>query len=161
MERRINERESFLEGLLPQDKEWDYNEWVRIYGTKWTDSGTRCSVNENGNGQAVLICGFSTAWAPPLEGVLSITEKWPTATFGISFAEQGMGIFGYFIASNGTVHIDADVNEPDCGDWTEDPDGAMDNYMAFEEDLNNMTSLATAVQHGWDAVELMKSLALD
>jgi len=134
MERLITEADSFLEGLLPQQEEWDYSKWVQIYGTKWTDSGPNVTTSFNGDSSIAQVY-TDTAWAPPIEGLVSISEKWPNCTFGMAFSEQGMAIFGFSVVRNGVVDMDTDFNEPDCGDWENDPDGCMDRMMRFEEGI--------------------------
>lgn len=161
MAEKIREANSFLEGLYPiktiafdwingariVDAEWDYSEWVKFYGTKWTDSSPIVTevLDVTPKGTGVLSVHAVTAWAPPLEGILAVSSVWNNVTIGTSWSEAGMGIFGFAVVKDGVTIIDADVPEPSFWNWDEDPDSCVENQFEFE------TRLATTVDTLVDA----------
>jgi hypothetical protein len=96
----------------------------------------------------MLTAKFLTAWAPPIDGLIKITENWDNATFGISFSEIGMGIFGYSIAKNTIMHVDIDFDCPDFGEWDTDPDACISAQVQYEENLYMSMMLTASLIHG-------------
>jgi hypothetical protein len=96
---KIEEKNSFLEGLYPQNMDWNYDHWVATYGTKWSDDMTETNITRVDPN--VVTFGVETAWAPPCEGLLAISRFWPRCTFGIAYSEPGMDFVGYEIYNNG------------------------------------------------------------
>lgn len=73
--------------------EWSLTHW----GTKWEDE-MRLTDTEDG----IRMVG-ETAWAPPIEGYITVSEEFPTLTFLLDFTEEG----GYFVGAariiNGSI----------------------------------------------------------
>ena len=132
--RKIEDENSFLEGLYPLGRGWDYSHWIEKYGTKWSDemSSNIARVDDN-----TVHFSVETAWAPPCIGLQTISTFWPGCTFGISFCEPGMDFVGYEIYNNGVVDEEYSGNYPDLGDWEEDPDGCCDLQTEFESDITD------------------------
>jgi len=138
---RISEKNSFLDGLYPietcqfdwingmqiVDAEWNYHEWIKFYGTKWTD--TMPDVHIDGD---TLTAQFETAWAPPEQGMLLISENWPNCVFGMAYSEPGMDFAGFVIIQNGLVITEDSSRYPDCGDWDKNYDEACQRQQDFE-----------------------------
>jgi hypothetical protein len=70
----------------------DWYDWcVRNWGTKWPPD-VHTLAAEDGFIRMV----FDTAWAPPDELVLKLSEKFPTLTFILDYSEPGMDFYGAF-----------------------------------------------------------------
>jgi len=132
---KIEEKNSFLEGLYPQNMDWNYDHWVATYGTKWSDDMKETNITRVDPN--VVTFGVETAWAPPCEGLLAISRFWPGCTFGIAYSEPGMDFVGYEIYNNGAVDDEYSGNYPDLGDWENDPDGCSDRQTEFESGITD------------------------
>jgi len=135
--RRVSDANSFLEGLYPllnddgSSMDYDYDHWINVYGTKWTDELTNDPFVSNNRMQ---VC-FQTAWSPPLDGLIAISQLWANCVFGIAYTEPGMCFAGFEIVYNGIVDVEHSVDYPDFGDWENDPDGCSDRQVQFEESI--------------------------
>jgi hypothetical protein len=79
--------------------DWNYDEALHAWGTKWGDCD---SFITNHEGQSATF-GYSTAWGPMNEAILKISEKWPTLELSTMFSEPGMCFRGQFSAQAGEV----------------------------------------------------------
>jgi len=81
--------------------EWAWNNW----GTKWGDCDTYIDdeMSYEYDGETVKYITFSSAWSPPTEGFFTLSKKWPTLKFTMSFFESGMGFNGRYSVQNGEV----------------------------------------------------------
>ena len=68
-------------GGMPEWYEWRVENW----GTKWDVSDVWI-----GESKVALIYEFETAWAPPLQVISALSERFPNASITISFNEPGM-----------------------------------------------------------------------
>lgn len=78
-------------------KDWyDWN--IKNWGTKWGDCDTYIVDEEpfitpDGRGHIEFV--FQSAWSPALEGIAHITKMFPSLEFACSYAEEGMGFYGF------------------------------------------------------------------
>jgi len=142
--KRVNDANSFLKGLYPMlnddgsSMDYNYDHWVKVYGTKWEDDLSGPAVVSNDlSGRLKLDVCFQTAWSPPLEGLFAISQLWPSCVFGITYTEPGMSFAGFEIVYNGIVDVEHSLDYPDFGDWETDPDGCCDRQNEFEESVHD------------------------
>lgn len=136
--KRVDNADSLLEGLYPllnddgTKMDWDYSVWVDVYGTKWNDEllGDPVFIGSN---RLEIPC--QTAWAPPCDGILGISQLWPNCVFGLAYTEPGMCFAGLEIVYNGIVDVEHSQDYPDFGNWDDDPDGCSDRQVEFEQSI--------------------------
>lgn len=81
----------------------DWYDWqVKNWGTKW---GPVDGVLENGDGR--LFYTFGTAWGPPMEGIATLSQRFPTALFTLAYDEPGMDFGGYVVLQGGEIATEA------------------------------------------------------
>jgi hypothetical protein len=106
--------------LNPDDPDfYDYDLAIEKWGTKWGDCNlsmpssdklTGHTPDEHGN--ICISMNFDTAWGPAAEGMITVSERWPTLVFGLTFNEQGMDFMGSVIFLNGKLNVLRDDNIP-------------------------------------------------
>lgn len=82
-----------------------YDWCIKNWGTKWNESEFDI-YKEDGK----VFCTFQTAWAPPIAGLVKISEDFPHLTFKLSFWECGAGYKGKRTIKNGDVVKETDSN---------------------------------------------------
>ena len=75
---------------------YDWN--CKHYGTKWDVEGALICL-----GKGKLGYTFDSAWAPPAEGILRISKKYPQLTFTLEYDEPGMDFSGVVVVKGGKV----------------------------------------------------------
>lgn len=105
----------------------DWYNWAHAnWGTKWdTDSDTTMEETWNSDGHAALVSCFDTAWCPPKEWMIAVSEKFPELTFELFYSETGMGFYGTLKAESG--ELDDDYHEgmfQKDVEWDDDTDQA-------------------------------------
>jgi len=69
----------------------DWYDWCNKYwGTKWGDYNNYVLQHD----EYRTHIEFSSAWSPPLKGLMEVSRKWPDLEFNIEYFEQGMGFAG-------------------------------------------------------------------
>ena len=106
--------------LNPDDPDfWDYDLANKKWDTKWgdcslsmpsSDNVTGLTPDEHGN--IIISVNFDTAWGPATQGTITVSERWPTLVFGLTFSEQGMDFMGSIIFVNGDVDVVMESNIP-------------------------------------------------
>lgn len=106
--------------LNPDDPDfYDYDLAIEKWGTKWgdcnlsmpsSDKMTGLTADEHGN--ITISINFDTAWGPAAEGIVTVSERWPTLVFGLTFNEPGMDFMGSIIFVNGDDNVLMDSNIP-------------------------------------------------
>ena len=92
-------------------KDW-YNWSIAHWGTKWDAACDSGAIN--GDRRSELFLSFDTAWAPPLEWLQKVTEKYKRLKFTMEYTEEGLGFEGKAFAKNGELCDNAmDMNYPD------------------------------------------------
>jgi hypothetical protein len=74
--------------------EWGLTHW----GTKWEDDN-RLKTSESNR---LLFVG-QTAWAPPIDGYITVSTMFPTLTFTLGYMEESDAFFGAMTFRNGEV----------------------------------------------------------
>lgn len=75
----------------------DWYEWaLKNWGVKWD-----CEVNIIEESETKLILDFSSPWAPPQQGLLTISSIYPKLTFKMYYNEEGIGMKGTITINNG------------------------------------------------------------
>ena len=91
-------------------EDW-YNWNIKNWGTKWdfevTDSFSN-HINKANNKQ--LNYYFDTAWGPPIEGITTISKKYPNLKFTLKYDEPGM-------CFKGTTIIQAGITNDTCKNY--------------------------------------------
>jgi len=84
--------------------------WWRVHnwGTKWdiddayiTDEAD--DFHKDGHTISSFVMYFNTAWAPPEDGILTISSMYENLFFHLEFEEPGMAFEGYYRCMNGKV----------------------------------------------------------
>jgi len=90
------------------DNRWDA--WSHMYwGTKWAVVEERRLVSKSGQ----IICGFYSAWTPPIEAIIALSEKHPSGTLILRYYEDGLAFAGVLVAHGGrkkNVKIDPELS---------------------------------------------------
>jgi hypothetical protein len=79
---------------VPNAFEWRCQKW----GSKWGDCETDVAFEET-SGRIF----FTSAWSPPLPGMLHISKEFPNLTFVLCYEESGMDFWGVVGFSNGKI----------------------------------------------------------
>jgi hypothetical protein len=102
--------------------QWRASNW----GTKWPDSGNIYRRK----GDNLLEVYFSSPWAPPEEGIASLSRIWPELDFALAFHEDGMAFAGGIFFHQGIQMEEIEDVPPS---WPED-----DNEDLYLEELEQM-----------------------
>lgn len=151
-----------LEKLLPMPESEDKNNWyewrLANWGTKWDLSDVTIQGDFNPESdEEVSIC-FSTAWSPPLEGIVSVSKKFPELSFSVFYSEPGADFCGKAEISDGCI-------DDKCVTYSEQFGCAIEVSLleATNEDGQiNCPVLITSVTDPYDmdsAVETIKWIA--
>jgi hypothetical protein len=154
---KIEEADSFLNGLYPQDQDWNYDHWMNVYGVKWSDQMEGRKVNREDKN--CISFGVETPWGPPSTGMQTISTFWPSCTFGIAYSEPGMDFVGLEVYNNGVLEAEDGGDYPDLGDWENDPDGCTERQTEFE--LENVDSMVKEVKRHASLVQKVRLLKSD
>lgn len=94
----IDKEECFqFEYWLPQPESeedwwgWNNNNW----GTKWDADIAEILEDKRNEPNPSITFKFNTAWTPPRNFILAMTEKYPNLNFILSFDEEGCDVFGF------------------------------------------------------------------
>ena len=93
-------------------KDW-YDWHVQNWGTKWDVEATLQSKSGD-----MLEYWFDSAWAPPVQWLVSVSEQYPKLKFELEYDEPGMCFSGTATAENG--ELDDDYREGECNDGDSD-----------------------------------------
>lgn len=72
--------------------DWDYGTAIDEWGTKWDLANFHYDYKAGDDNATVR---FESAWAPPVEGIRRVSQKFPLLAFGLSWMENGMCFYGY------------------------------------------------------------------
>lgn len=122
--------------LPTENNEWDYSIAVDTWGTKWDFDFTERS-QQTIDGTTMLYASFDTAWAPPTDGFVKISETFPTLKFVVTYFEPGMGFYGYDVFVDGSVVNSFGDNMPDFPVNESDNDGYEKQWDAIANWWNN------------------------
>lgn len=131
------ERLQILKTIVPRPEELtNWYEWsITNWGTKWGDYDTTqnfVSVNTDKNAMVVSY-SYDTAWGPAIEGIIKVSEKFPTLWFINSYQESGMAFYGTAMMHNGRKYAD------DGGQFPDYPEGIdSDDIEALDEAFSNI-----------------------
>ncbi len=78
------------------DKWFDWR--VANWGTKWNAYYVTTNVTDMG-----VTYNFTTAWSPPLEWLMAVTERYPTLKFMLAYFESGHNFCGVRVVANGNT----------------------------------------------------------
>lgn len=94
------EKGELLEAMVPIG-EWDYENAVNAWGTKWDISDENgLEYDEIADDRASLSGWFDTAWGPPVQAYETFLNENEDCDIGGYYFEPGMMFCGYY--SNGT-----------------------------------------------------------
>lgn len=117
----------------------DWYDWcIKHWGTKWGEY----DANITNIGTVEFSANFTTAWAPPVTGYLTISKMFPTMTFSLSYREDGMGLLGTVIMENGNIIGEAHAAQSDWPDMDSDSD--YDEYDEKVMDLAGVLAMKAA-----------------
>jgi len=132
---------SFWNIVQPSMEEWDsyrnqgWYDWnVDNWGTKWDVSGDVEVLEESDNHWNI---SFATAWAPPHEALVKLSEQHPEVSIRNEWVEeQGFGAHQEYV--EGTYWVDKEWNIPESHEEYEENIGEQScpcySYGADEED---------------------------
>lgn len=105
-------------------KDWyDWN--VKNWGTKWDISPNDIQVEYKRN-TGTLSTGFQSAWAPPVEAMKKLKDKYPEITIRLEYIETGASFAGSYSYS------------PDNGDWEDEINYSnSEELLKFAKDTEN------------------------
>jgi len=136
--------EGLLEAMVPLG-EWDYQDAVTNWGTKWDinpiDSGL--NYEEQGNGVAVIEGHCESAWSPPVKALETFLDKNPECEANLLYYEPSMDFCG-----NLDHHIQISTQHKDfwsttdIGEELEEVFGISEMLEEFEEEEQEI-ALAT------------------
>lgn len=82
----------------------DWYHWsVGHWGTKWDTNGVSRNKDNDIKKNKCLNYDFDTAWSPPTDAILKISEDYPKLTFSLEYCELGMCFSGTYVVKNGEV----------------------------------------------------------
>ena len=128
------EEGNFLETFLPTP-EGDDNDWYAhhtdVWGTKWDICDSDVSTDDES-----VVAFFNTAWSPPINGIVAISEQFPHATFRVRYNEPGVAYCGVAEVTNGdlTDHYTDYSDIPGMDELDMDEDDA---YEKMDELIDN------------------------
>jgi hypothetical protein len=100
-----------------------YNWRMKNWGVKWPESEAKIIKRE----EDIAVIGFSTPWAPPVEGIINISKSFLSLSFLLAFHEDGMGFAG--VAHIALGQLVKEYNFSDLLTWRNSTDdNAYDNY---------------------------------
>lgn len=83
----------------------DWWEWqIKNWGTKWGDSSTRLVLHND-----EITGTFVSPWGPPVEGLVAISNLYPTLSFRVMWREEG-GSYGHFMLAHGVLSETAEFD---------------------------------------------------
>lgn len=89
------------EQLIAQYGARDWYEWHnKNWGTKWDVMEDGVGFDEDDD---CLVASFESAWAPPIAGIIAISELFPDVQFDLRYEEPGCDFEGQFVVLNGKV----------------------------------------------------------
>ena len=101
IEGSYEERDKFIKEMIIKDRlelaniipcEYNYDDPIKYWGTKWGCFNVRVTHDENDTS-----VNFQTAWYPYNETVQKVMSKiYPKLKFKLIYAEMGMEICGYY-----------------------------------------------------------------
>ena len=83
--------------------DWSLNHW----GTKWEDDNRMDDTDRR-----ILLIG-QTAWAPPINGYMTVSTMFPTLTFTLGYQEESAAFVGAMTFRNGEVLAKREVDDSD------------------------------------------------
>ncbi len=83
----------FLQTFAPLN---DGEHGVDAWGTKWDTCDNDVYAEDDS-----INAYFSSAWSPPIQGLITISQQFPDATFRVRYDEGGVGFCGVSIIKNG------------------------------------------------------------
>lgn len=101
-------------------KDW-YDWCIANWGTKWGDYDTYISdgpvyIKSHGEAKSQVSFNYTTAWGPGIQGLVHISERFPTLWFVNSYEESGMGFYGCVTIHGGDILIDEEAQFPEMED---------------------------------------------
>ena len=89
------------EHLIAQHGASDWYEWRnKNWGTKWDVMEDGVCFDEEDD---CLFASFESAWAPPIAGIITISELFPDVQFDLRYEEPGCDFEGQVVVLNGKV----------------------------------------------------------
>jgi hypothetical protein len=152
---KVNQKSSVLDALVPIEN-WTYDGAIQTWGTKWSDSETTLHYVADGsnNGTAIAHADFDTAWAPPVEAMITASKDYPLVVICGTYWEPGMDFAGYFIALNGELIWDKTTNLPDIEQgenedeqdfWERHSQEQNDFMLSLDEEMTEKVSEISTV----------------
>ena len=105
------------------------------WGSKWGD----CSTNSDGPDALGFSLWFSSAWAPPVEGIRKVSNLFSSLLFVLEFEEPGWDFCGALAARAGICEVVETSISEGLG-----PVADTDDYDAQNEIVNDLKALAVA-----------------
>ncbi|NDE15007.1 hypothetical protein EBZ80_08770 [bacterium] len=143
--------------ITPEDLDrfkWQYGatnwyDWqIQNWGTKW-DVEAHVSSDAIADGEVSI--DFETAWSPPKEFVLAVSNKFPALTFTLDYAEPGVGFGGRATYRDGdlveAVEAEDAASAKHLSEWHSDAIGSIaedddddDEWSEDEEEDEEVTN---------------------
>lgn len=98
----------------------DYYAPVKAWGTKWDlildkDYWQMGMINDD-----EICLNYLTAWSPPEEFWVAVSQKYPGLKIDLKYVEQGVGFYGNLIVHNGETLVDISEDFRNIDYWIED-----------------------------------------
>lgn len=113
--------ESLLSAMVPIG-EWDYNNAIEAWGTKWDISLEGLNLTIDGTGRAQITGWADSAWSPPICAFETYAENNPDVYMSLEYFEPGADFIGMWNTEG------ADESWEDVGsllDTTEEDDPVL------------------------------------
>jgi hypothetical protein len=110
------------------------------WGSKWGD----CSTNSDGPDALGFSLWFSSAWAPPVEGIAKVSGLFPSLLFVLEFEEPGWDFCGAAAARAGEFEVvEISITEGTRFAFVGDDENEID-YDALNDAVNDLKALAVS-----------------
>ena len=97
--------EGFLEAIAPIG-EYDRDNAIEKWGTKWDIQTEGLHFTDNGDGTAEIEGYFDSAWSPPIEAFHTLSQDWDSCYIELKYFEPGMCFVGVWDSEGGDAYYD-------------------------------------------------------
>ena len=97
--------EGFLEAIAPIG-EYDRDNAIEKWGTKWDIQTEGLHFTDNGDGTAEIEGYFDSAWSPPIEAFHTLSQDWDSCYIELKYFEPGMCFVGVWDSEGGDAYYE-------------------------------------------------------
>lgn len=122
-----------LNAMVPLGKDWDRQNCIDSWGTKWDVSDEGLELVENDDGTASIDGWFDSAWAPPLPAMMAYQTLNDDVDITLTYFEPGMSFCGQYMNQ---VDEEYEIEPEDLSNIPSDlvEEFAIDDYFDDEDE---------------------------